>query len=186
MADQSEAGWTLIDKLGKSRVPSEIKATETAILSDRRGKKRAYGNGFSSDSQNFGQNPSPPNFGPGPSAQRFGPCIWCGGQGHGYKTCRAWKEDVTAGRAHFHQNNRRWYRVQTADIQPSQPHAYTQPPPKLLQSTINVKLLKEILGKLSWGKYFVVRGGLETINQIWLHILIQNIFAYTVRRKRLS
>ena len=129
LADQSEAGWTLIDKLGKSRVPSEIKATETAILTDRRGKKRAYG--FPSDIQNFGQNPSPPNFGPGPSVQRFGPCIWCGGQGHGYKTYHAWKDDVAAGRAHFDQNARRWYKVQTADNQPSQAqsHAYTHPPP---------------------------------------------------------
>ena len=48
LADQSEAGWSLIDSLGSSRVPSEIKATEKAILTNRHDEMRQYG--FSPDS----------------------------------------------------------------------------------------------------------------------------------------
>ena len=43
LADQSEASWSLIDSLGSSRVPSEIRATEEAILTNRHDKMRQYG-----------------------------------------------------------------------------------------------------------------------------------------------
>ena len=43
LADQSEVGWSLIDSLGSSRVPSEIRATEAAILTNRHDKMRHYG-----------------------------------------------------------------------------------------------------------------------------------------------
>ena len=61
---------------------SNVKALESQILQEQRGRKRPAENGFYEDSQN-------PTA--GPSGYRFGPCIWCGGQGHMYKSCRQWK-----------------------------------------------------------------------------------------------
>lgn len=120
IADASYYGWETVDRLGESTSGKEIRSVEAKIQEERRLKRR------------YGQNPTnqaEPNNQPSQAHPRqaqpayqasnrsFGPCAWCSGAGHGYKSCRLFKEDVEAGRAIYDSQQRKWIRVANSSSQ---------------------------------------------------------------------
>lgn len=104
LADKSAVGWELVERLGQGPEDRDVRALERKILEERRiNKKRKQDEHQGEDIQ------SPKSQAPG--SKLFGPCVWCSGAGHGYKYCRIWKSDVSAGRAIFDSNARKWIRV---------------------------------------------------------------------------
>lgn len=83
LADQSEAGWELVDRMGEGAVDREIKNLEKRILDERRSKRKGRDDHGEEIHQNVKQGRS--------GARSFGPCVWCGSDGHGYKFCHQWK-----------------------------------------------------------------------------------------------
>lgn len=84
LADQSEAGWELVDRMGEGAVDREIKTLEKKILEERRSKRKGRDD---PEGDQIHQVAKQGRSG----ARSFGPCIWCGGSGHGYKFCEQWK-----------------------------------------------------------------------------------------------
>ena len=103
IADNSAAGWELVDKLSEVPLDQNILAVEKRILEQRKSKKQRRdvegerGENIQGSKQSTNGN-----------KPAYGPCVWCSAAGHGYKYCSAFKADVASGRAVFDTSQRKW------------------------------------------------------------------------------
>ncbi len=113
IADRSEAGWELVERLGQNQKDRDIKTIERKIIEERRAKKSKNVN-EKVHNKNATERPagSGQQYG---AAKSFSPCIWCGAGNHSYKFCYTWKADVEAGKAIYDTNSRKWIRVEGYD-----------------------------------------------------------------------
>ena len=113
LADRSEAGWELVERLGQNQKDRDIKNTERKILEERKAKKAKSDHGKVNNKDATERSAgSGHHYG---AAKNFAPCIWCGAGNHSYKFCYTWKADVEAGKAIFDTNSRKWIRVEGYD-----------------------------------------------------------------------
>ena len=104
IADGSPCGWELIERISEGPVDRDVVATERRILEERKAAAAAKKRTDERERTEGVQGPSRSAQNP----RSFGPCIWCGGQGHGYKHCSVWKADVQSGKAIYDTNARKW------------------------------------------------------------------------------
>ena len=110
LADRSEAGWELVERLGQDQKDRDIRNIERKIIEERKAKKSKNDQpNYNSKNVDGGSSGS---GGQASGAKNWSPCIWCGAGNHSYKFCYIWKADVESGKAVYDTNSRKWVRVQ--------------------------------------------------------------------------
>ena len=108
-ADNSPAGWPLIDRLGLNTEEQQIKKIKNEILEERRSKQKKNGNGKNSNKKAGGNGGGGGGGGRGNNSND-GPCTYCASGYHSMGQCRILKADVANKSAVYNSQTKLWER----------------------------------------------------------------------------